>query len=708
MLNIILIATLMLDPTNSTSQNVDLIPPDVQAKPHMTEIHGRTLVDPYFWLRDKENPDVIAYLKAENEYTRNRTADLDELTDLLYTEMLGRIQEDDASVPHPHGPYMYSSKTVQGQSYPIRIRTQREGGSEQVVLDINKLSEGHDFTKVTNAQVSPDHQKLAYIIDHSGYERCQMIVVDLNTGEVIDDSVTDISPWGLAWANDNQTIFYERLDETNRSDRIFRHQVGSNPNEDVLLLEEPDGRFSMSVGRSRSGDAILARAESSETSHWWTLDANDATTAFTNVQPRQTGSEYDIDHGGGYIYKRTNEDDAQNFMVQRRSTSTPGEWETVIAHDPEVYVTDINVFDNYLVLSERRGGYSRLRVVDLTNGSSHQIPAQERVSTLGMNVNKEFHTDVLRYNYESPTQPEKVMETRLDGTGKAKTLKIQPVRGGHDAASYVTHRIEAKSPDGTMIPISLVCKKGVEPDGDNPCLLYGYGSYGASMDPYFSSVILSLLDRGVVYAVAHIRGGGEMGRHWYEQAKYQNKPNTFTDFIAAAETLIETGWASPNRLAIRGASAGGLLIGNVINQRPDLFAVAHAGVPFVDVINTMLDPSIPLTEMEYEEWGNPQQEQYFESMLSYSPYDNVHPQAYPALLITAGLNDPRVPYWEAAKWTAKLRDQSVSDDVILLKTNMGAGHGGASGRYERLREVAFEYAFILDHLGIGKDSKEIQ
>ncbi len=704
MLNTIMIATLMLDPSPIHPTTSGLLPPDVEAKPHITTIHGRTLVDPYFWLRDKTNPEVIAYLEAENEYTKERTGHFDELKEVLYQEMLGRIQEDDVSVPYPHGPYLYSSKTQQGQSYPIKVRTPQDGGPEQVILDINKIAQGHDFTKVTNAQVSPDHKKLAYILDHSGFERCQMIVVDLTNGEVIDDSVTDISPWGLAWANDNATIFYERLDETNRSDRIFRHHIGDNPEEDVLLLEEPDGRFSMSVGRSRSGDLILANAESSETSQWWMLDANDPTTTFTSVQGRQSGSEYNIDHGGDYLYKRTNEDDAKNFKVQRRPISNSDNWETVVEVDPDVYITGMNVFDGYLVLSERHGGYSRIRVIDLKEGSTHQIPAPERVSTLGMSVNKEFDTDVLRYTYESPTQPEQVMETRLDGTGEPQILKIQPIRGGHNAADYVTHRLEAMAPDGTLVPISLVCKKGVQPDGTNPCLLYGYGSYGASMNPYFSSTLLSLLDRGVVYAVAHIRGGGEMGRHWYEQAKYELKPNTFTDFIAAAETLVETGWAAPDRLAIRGASAGGLLIGNVINQRPELFAAAHAGVPFVDVINTMLDPSIPLTEMEYEEWGNPEDKKYFESMLSYSPYDNIHPKEYPDLLITAGLNDPRVQYWEPAKWTAKLRDHALGDGMILLKTNMGAGHGGASGRYERLKEVAFEYAFILDRLNAGQQT----
>ncbi|MEE3002493.1 MAG: S9 family peptidase [Planctomycetota bacterium] len=674
-------------------------PPDIPARPVESTLHGDVRIDEYAWLREKENPEVIDYLEAENTYARRMTSGNRQLEEQLYEEILGRIKEDDAEVPWSKDGFFYYERTVEGKAYPFLCR--RRGSMdapEEIMLDINERAPEEGYCSISGTTVSPNGRLFAWLEDTSGYEHCDLYIKDLDSGEIIESSLQDLAPWSLAWGNDNETLFYTRQDETNRPDRVYRHRVGSDPAGDELVFHEPDGRFFAGVERTRSGEWLLIGLESQVTSEYHALPADDPWGEFKVIAPRRQGIEYSVDHRGGDFYIRTN-DKAENFRIVRASTRSPAarRWRNVVPHDPETYILGLDVFSDHMVVSQRKGGYRQLRVVNLKTRKERTIELPETVSTVRPDTNEEFNTDVYRFGYTSLVTPGSIFEEHLD-TGERTLLKQTEVLGDYDPDDYVTRRMMATSADGTQVPISIVHRKGIEPDGTNPVLLYGYGSYGSSMDPYFSYSRVSLLDRGVVYAIGHIRGGSEMGRHWYEDGKFLNKRHTFEDFIACAETLRDSGWAHPDRIAIQGGSAGGLLIGATINMRPDLFRVAHASVPFVDVMNTMLDPTIPLTVIEYEEWGNPNDPVYYEYMKSYSPYDNVMAQDYPDLLITAGLNDPRVHYWEPAKWTARLRDQATGEGIILLKTNMGAGHGGDSGRYGSLKETAFEYAFLLDQL----------
>ncbi|MCH2132812.1 MAG: S9 family peptidase [Phycisphaerales bacterium] len=679
-------------------------PPDVEARPVVTVPHGVRMVDPYSWLREKENPAVITYLDAENEYADSRTAHLEPLRQALYGEMLGRIKEDDSSVPwQANDGWTYYSRTEEGKPYEIICRRQGDDGAEQIILDVNKEAEGLEFYDVTTWETSPDGRRLAWLADRTGYEENDLLVKDLSTGEIIDDSVHNANPFTLSWANDNETIFYARHDEAKRSDRIFRHVTGTPAEQDVLVYHDPDGMYYVSADRSRSGEAILVKTESQLTSEWHAVDPDSPERPPQVIAPRRHGIEYEVERHGDRYFIRTNED-ATNFRVVTVPVKTPGSehWTEFIPHDPDVYVTGIDVFKGHLVVSERRGGYSAIRVVDLETGDQHVIDVPEPVSVISGGTNERFDTTTFRYQYQSPVTPSSTFD--YDLVNRERVLRKQrEVLGGFNSSDYVTRRIEAVADDGVVVPISVVHHRDVEPDGTNPLLVYGYGAYGSSANPWFSSNRLSLLDRGVVVAIAHIRGGGEMGRHWYDTGKMAQKMNTFTDFVAATEALRDQGWGDPGRIAMQGGSAGGLLIGVVLNIRPDLYRFAHADVPFVDVINTMSDPSIPLTVGEYEEWGNPGEPAAFHRMLAYSPYDNIREMDYPAILVTAGLNDSRVHYWEPAKWTARLRDHKTDDNLLLLRTNMGAGHGGASGRYGRLEETAFEYAVLLDQLGLIKD-----
>ena len=681
-------------------------PPDAPERPVEVTTHGDVRIDEYAWLREKENPEVIEYLEQENTYARNRMSRTEAFQETLYEEMLGRIKQDDADVPWPKNGYLYYDRTEEGR--PYRILCRRKGSMdapEEVMLDINERAEDGGYIMVTAPSVSPDGTRLAWLEDRSGYERCDLFVKDLRSGEIIEESLHELGPWSLAWGNDNETLFYTRQDETNRPDRVYRHRIGTEPASDELVLHEPDGRFFVGIDRTRSGRWLMINLGSQITSEYHVLDADDPWGDFAVLSPRRQGIEYSVDHRGEHFYILTN-DQAMNFKVMQVPTSNPGSehWTDLVAHDDGTYILGVDAFRDHLVISQRSGGYRQLKVLNLRDGSSRVLELPEEVSTVRPDVNREFDTDTYRFGYTSMTTPSSIYEEDLDG-GARTLLKQDEVLGGYDPSRYATRRIMATSADGTAVPISIVHRNDLEPDGTNPVLLYGYGSYGASMDPRFSSARVSLLDRGVVFAVGHIRGGSEMGRRWYEDGKFLNKRHTFEDFIACAEALRDTGWADPDRIAIQGASAGGLLIGATINMRPELFCAAHAGVPFVDVMNTMLDPTIPLTVIEYEEWGNPNDPVYYEYMKSYSPYDNVTAQDYPDLLVTAGLNDPRVHYWEPAKWTARLRDQWTGDSMLLLKTNMGAGHGGASGRYERLREIAYEYAFLLDRLSVPTDDR---
>ena len=680
-------------------------PPVAAQRPVTTTLHGDTRVDDYAWLRDKNDPEVITHLEAENAYTRAMMTHTERLQKTLYDEMLGRIKQTDLTVPYRNGPFYYYSRTVKGLDYPIYCRKRGSlEADEQVILDVNELAAGHEYFRVTSRDVSLDHRYLAYGVDTTGYESVSIWVKDLESGETFESVIEDAGPWGLAWAADNKTLFFTRTDETKRSNRVFRHRLGTDAARDELIAREDDVRFRIGVSRTRSGDYILIGSTSATTSEVSFIDAARPGGAPQVIADRRPGVRYSVDHrpgpGGGWFYIRTDADDNPNYKLVRAPVASPGasNWEVVVAHSPDVYLTGLDVFQNFMVLSERRGGFTTLRVHAFTDGREHLIELPESVATVYPGTNKDFASDVFRFQYMSLITPRSVFDYDLN-THMRTLLKQQEVLGGYDTNDYESRRLYATAPDGTRIPISVVHRKGVTTSGDNPCLLYGYGSYGASMDPRFNANNVSLLDRGFVYAIAHVRGGAEMGRHWKDDGRMLNKRNTFTDFIAAAEHMIELGYTNPDRLAIKGGSAGGLLVGAVLNLRPDLFAAAHAAVPFVDVLNTMLDPSIPLTTGEYEEWGDPGIDEYYFYIKSYSPYDNVAAADYPHILITAGLNDPRVHYWEPAKWAAKLRATRTDDDLLLLKTNMGAGHGGASGRYKRYEELAFEYAFIIDRVG---------
>ncbi len=679
-----------------TSSNV---PPIAPKRPEILSAHGDQRVDDYYWLRDRANPAVLAYLEAENAYTKAMMSHTESLQTALYNEMLGRIQETDLSVPYRKGDFYYYSRTETGKAYPIYCRKQGSLESpEEILLDQNELAEGHDFLELGVLAVSPNHQVLAYSIDTTGAERYTLRFLNLETREHFPEEILDTA--SVAWGNDNQTVFYAQLDDTNRPYKLWRHSLGSSIVEDVLLYHETDEFFYLGIGKTRSQAYILLSLNSKITSEVHFLNADQPMGGFQVVQPRSQGVEYDVEHHSDRFYITTNEG-ALNFKLMQAPVAAPTKdnWELVIPHREDVLLEGVSAFANHLVIHERKAGLPTLQIRQLSTGDSHYISFPDPTYNVDEGTNPEFNTSILRFNYTSLVTPWSVFDYNMD-TQERELKKETPVLGGYDRSQYASDRLIATAVDGAPVPISIVYKKGLQRTGDNPLLLTGYGSYGCSYDPGFSSSRLSLLNRGVVVAIAHIRGGSEMGRRWYEDGKFLKKKNTFTDFITCAEYLIEQGWTSPQRLAISGGSAGGLLMGSVINLRPDLFHAVVADVPFVDVVTTILDDDLPLSVMEREEWGDPNDKLYYDYMKSYSPYDNVEAKAYPNLLITAGLNDARVAYWEPAKWTAKLRSLKTDTNILLLKTNMGAGHGGASGRYESLKEIAFEYAFLLDQWGL--------
>ena len=675
-------------------------PPVASVKPYVQTTHGHTRVDDYYWLRQRDNPEVIAYLNAENRHTDAVMRHTRGLQRRLFREMKGRIKENDLSVPERVDDYFYYTRTVEGAQY--RVHCRKRGGldaPEEILLDENELAAGKDYFRLGVFNVSPDHNLLAYSVDDAGDETYTIHVKDLRTGTLLPDRVPN-TYYEVAWANDNQTLFYNTLDAAKRPYRIYRHRLGTDATSDVLVHHEPDERFFVQIERTRSDRFLLLTLKSSITSEAWYLDADTPEGVFTVIQPRQQGMEYTVDHHGDDFYIVTN-DNAVNFKLVKAPVAAPskGNWVEVIPYRPTVKIDGVDAFKNHMAVYERDNGLPTLRIMDLSGGGEYGVDFPEPVYTYRAIGNPEFDTNTLRFTYASLVTPPSVFDYNVK-TRTRELMKQDEVLGGYDPSQYVSERVFATASDGTQVPISLVYRRDFVKDGTRPALLDGYGSYGFARDPYFSSQRLSLLDRGFVFAIAHIRGGGDLGRPWYEDGKFLHKKNTFTDFIACAEYLIAEGYTSPDRLAITGGSAGGLLMGAVTNMRPDLFKAVVARVPFVDVINTMLDPTIPLTVIEYEEWGNPNDKAYYDYMLSYSPYDNVTAKAYPNLLITAGLNDPRVQYWEPAKWTAKLRSLKTDDNWLLLKTNMGAGHGGASGRYDALKETAFQYAFMLDVLGM--------
>ncbi len=674
-------------------------PPVAEREPHETKIHGETLVDPYFWLRDREDDRVVGYLEAENAYTARMTEHTAKLRAELFEEMRSHIEETDVTAPYRMGEYFYYSRTEEGKDYEIHCRKKGSlDAPEEVLLDENAMAADHDYFALGAVVPSPDHRLLAYSVDTVGNERFTMYVKDLETGELLTEEIQE-TYYSAAWANDGKTLFYTRVDDANRPHRLFRHRLGDSPEKDELVFEEPDERFFLSIDRTRSDAMLLLTLQSAVTTEVHYMPADEPAGEFRLIHPRQQDVEYYVEHHSDRFFIVTNED-AVNFRlfetpVDETSRDT---WNEVLPHRDDVTLRSVDAFADHLVIWERREGLPHVRVRDLRSGEEHALEFPESAYSAWIGDNYTFDTTVLRFEYTSMATPHSVYDYDMD-TRKRRLVKQREVPG-YDPKAYETGRLQATAPDGTQVPVTVAWRNGAREDGPAPLVLYGYGSYGASYDPRFSATRLALLDRGVILAIAHVRGGGEKGRKWYESGKYLKKRNTFTDFIAVAEHLVDEGWTAPDRLGISGRSAGGLLMGAVMNMRPDLFEAVVAGVPFVDVVNTMLDPSIPLTVIEWEEWGNPKEREYFEYIRSYSPYDNVTTQEYPNTLITAGLNDPRVAYWEPAKWTAKLRAEKTGDSTLLLKTNMGAGHGGASGRYAYLEEIAFTYAFLLEHLGV--------
>jgi len=672
-------------------------PPIAKTVPKEVTVHGDTRVDDYAWLRERENPEVTKYLEAENQYTEQVMAPLKPLQETLYKEILGRIQETDLSVPVRRDDYFYYARTEEGKAYSIYCRKHGSlDAPEEILLDANALAAGQKYFRIGNFSVSPDHRLLAYSTDVEGDEAHTIFVKELATGELLPDRITN-TYYSLEWANDNRTFFYTVIDPARRPYRVMRHQLGAAS--DDLVYEEQDARFSLGVGKTRSRRFLVLHLGSALTSEVRYMEADDPLGEFRVMLPRKQEVEYDASHHGDFFYIRTNEG-AKNFRLMRTPAANPSRdnWEEVIPARPAVTIEGVDSFEDYLIVYERERGLEKICVRDCNGALSHYIEFPEPVYTVGATGNPEYRTRTLRFVYTSLVTPASVFDYNLE-THQRELKKQYEVKGGYDASQYQSERIFAKAPDGVEVPISLVYRRGFEKNGEGPLLLYAYGSYGHSIDPGFSSDRLSLLDRGFAFAIAHPRGGAELGEEWHDHGKLLAKKNTFTDFIACAEHLIRNRYTSPERLAIMGGSAGGLLVGAVLNMRPDLFHAAVAKVPYVDNLNTGLDPTLPLTITEYEEWGNPEHKEYYDYIKSYSPYENVAPREYPTLLVTAGLNDPRVSYWEPAKWVAKLRAMKKDQNILLLKTNMGSGHFGPSGRYEGIKEVAFDYAFLLWTLG---------
>lgn len=678
----------------------ELTAPRPTAKMTIHNEHGIPREDPYYWLKNKETDAVIEHLKAENEYCESLQGHHADLRKELYTEMLGRIQETDASSPTRRGDYWYYSRTEEGLSYPIYCRKKGSvDAEEEVYLDQNVLAKDHEYFHMNGLTVSPDHHFVAWLADTDGGERFVLHVKDLRTGTVLDSKIHDLK-WSLAWAADSRTLFYCKSDAAQRPYKIFRWHIERPTTDELEVLHEPNERFFLHVGATRDHQWVLLGCHSKQTSTVHVVDANEPETPPQLVRPRKDNVEYHVGHRKGEFYILHN-DGAQNFMIVKRAVAASSDTEVVVVpHQKEVYLTDIDLFDQHLVVSERFNGLPRRCVIDLRSMDQHHIDMPEEVYDVGEAWNPVANTTTFRFTYTSPTTPRSVLQYDMETTVR-KVLKVQPVLGGFNADDYAAKRVWATAPDGTCVPMSMVHRKDLALNSETPTYLRAYGSYGMPYPVTFQSNLLSLLDRGVLVVVAHIRGGSEMGRDWYENGKFFNKKNTFTDFIACAETLIEDGYTSASRLVISGGSAGGLLMGAVLNARPDLFRAALALVPFVDVATTMSDPSLPLTVTEYEEWGDPNKKDVFEYILSYSPYDQVKHQDYPTLFVTAGLNDPRVSYWEPAKWVARLRDRKTNDTPVLFRIHMGAGHGGASGRYGYLDDVSWQYAFILGELDLS-------
>ena len=691
--------------------------------------HGHTRVDNYYWLNERENPEVIEYLKAENAYADEMMKHTEPLQNQLFNEIVGRIKQEDMSVPVKHHGSWYYTRYEEGMEYPLycrcpvissevekssnsgnnRMITKNKDFSiplcssrndEQILLDGYEMSKGYTFFDVGGYSISPDNKLIAYSIDTVSRRQYQIFVKEIATGKMFSEVIENTSG-NMVWANDNKTIFYSVKDESLRPYRIMRHEIGTDPKDDVEVYREDDATFCAFVSKTKSERYILIILESTLTSEIRFIDADHPKDDFKVVQKRQHDLLYGVGHYGDYFYILTNADGAKNYKLMRTPVNLTEKehWEEVIPHRDDVLIEDFDLFSEFLVIEERAKGLVNLRVMSWDGKADYYINFGEPAYTVETSANPEFDTHLLRYVYTSMTTPASVYQYDMKEK-TAELLKRQEIVGGFEPSDYVTERLYAPAKDGVQVPISLVYKKGLVKNGDNPLLLFGYGSYGNSVDAYFSTARLSMLERGFVWAIAHIRGGEEMGRWWYEDGKLLKKKNTFTDFIACAEYLVKLGFTNSKKMFAMGGSAGGLLVGAVANMAPQLFRGIIAQVPFVDVLTTMLDDTIPLTTGEYDEWGNPNEKEYYDYILSYSPYDNVEAKDYPAMLVTTGLNDSQVQYWEPAKWVAKLRELKTDDNLLLLKTEMNFGHGGASGRFEPYKEVAMEYAFMLDLLEI--------
>ena len=678
-------------------------PPAASRRAHTDTIHGDARVDPWHWLRDQDDPETMQYLRAENEYTEAFLAPLASLQERIYEEIRGRIKEDDNSVPEKEGDFYYYVRYEEGGQYPIYCRcVGSPDGPEEILLDVNLLAEGREYTRVSDFENSPDHRLAAYGVDFDGSEQFTIRVLDLETGETLPDEIPN-AYYGLEWANDNRTIYYSVLDERHRPVYVYRHTLGADPAADELVYQEEDPRFFVGVGKSNSGRFIYVAAGGNNMSEWRFLDADDPAASPVLIEPRATDFEYDVVDHGERFFIRHNGNGARDFMLAAAPIDNPGwaNWSDFMAHEPGRPIRGIQAFRDHLVVSCRQDGLPQVMVLRLSDGDAHFISGvDEDDFAMSARGGREFDTSTLRFGYTSLKTPAAVYDYDM-ATRQRALRKQQEIPSGYDAGQYETRRLWATARDGIAVPVSLLRRRDTPADGSAPLYLYGYGSYGLNMDANFSVSVLSLVDRGFIFAIAHIRGGMEMGWDWYENGKLLNKRNTFNDFIDCAEYLVAEGYTAAGRIAAAGGSAGGMLMGAVINERPDLFGCVAAHVPFVDVLNTMLDDTLPLTTMEYNEWGNPNDEASYRYMRTYSPYDNVREQDYPPMLVTAGISDPRVTYWEPAKWVAKLRTMRTDDRPLLLKTHMDSGHAGASGRFERIKEVAEEYAFVLHVLGMA-------
>jgi oligopeptidase B len=682
---------------------MEISPPIANKIEKQLVMHDDIRIDPYYWLNDRENEDVIEYLNKENEYYDKMAAHTKDFQSELFEEMKGRIKEDDESVPYLYNGYYYQTRFEKGKDYPIYIRKKQSlDAEEEILFNVNDMAEGYNYYNLAGISISPNNKYVSFGVDTISRRNYTIYIKDLESGQLFEEQIP-MTTGGAIWANDNQSLYYTRKDEqTLRSNRIYRHVLGTDPKNDELVYEEVDETFGCFIYKTKSKKYLIIGSYSTLSNEYRILEANRPNDKFRLFQPRIRGLEYSISHYNNNFFMLTNSDDAKNFKLMKTSVEKTGleNWVDVIPHRDDVLLEDVDIFKDYLVVCERYNGLNRLRIMRWDNASDYYLPFESETYTAYTQRNLEFETKILRYSYNSLTTPPSVIDFNMETQEKTILKETEVLGGKFDKNNYESERLWAKAKDGTKVPVSLVYKKGIKKNGRTPLLLYAYGSYGSTVDPYFSSIRLSLLDRGFIYAIAHVRGGEYLGRAWYDNGKLLNKKNTFTDFIDVSRFLIEEGYTSKEHLYAYGGSAGGLLIGAIVNIEPELYNGVIAAVPFVDVVTTMLDESIPLTTGEYDEWGNPNDPEYYEYILSYSPYDNIEKKKYPNMLVTSGLHDSQVQYWEPAKWVAKLRDHKTDDHLLLLHTNMDTGHSGASGRFESLKETAMKYTFLLDLEGI--------